>query len=500
MEKKTYSRHEFLRLGAMTAAGVTLAACAAAVPQTAAPAAPAAAAPAAAAPAAAAPAAAEVTLDIMALAEYQAPYSEIWNVFNSSHPGIKANVFSINEDTNAAYQAKVAGGYLAAIELTQEMQITFDKNNYDMAVDLSTVDFPWWDRWQFDVRNAWSDLHKLPGPRSLDVFQGYVLTWQWNDELMQQSGLDPQRDVKSWEDLTQWLAAGAEWAAKTDGVDWFYNQAWHNLVFSWYMDLIPMAFADGQRDRQVKCWLGQEKFNAPDSPYRHVYEFFADANANGVMPPSMWTRQWEGDMEASYIAGKSVMMLHGPWVWDKALAAGSDFAVNGHQAGMPTTPPAAGHSPWTQGALPPTIDGQWFIRAGNEKTEHWDKTQVAWSWFWSPEAVPMKAQAEGRWPLYTLDTPLDLKGPQYQAVLKEIGTSGGKWADTKWEQGQTGTNMASPYRNKGSRGAWDYEANGNNAVFADLLQGKIDVQGALDIAQSNWEASYTIPEEIMNAG
>ena len=49
MEKKTYSRHEFLRLGAMTAAGVTLAACAAAAPQPAAPAAPAAAAPAAAA-------------------------------------------------------------------------------------------------------------------------------------------------------------------------------------------------------------------------------------------------------------------------------------------------------------------------------------------------------------------------------------------------------------------------------------------------------------------
>ena len=205
-------------------------------------------------------------------------------------------------------------------------------------------------------------------------------------------------------------------------------------------------------------------------------------------------------MEASYIAGKSVMMLHGPWVWDKALAAGSDFAVNGHQAGLPITPPAEGQSPWMQGALPPNIDNQWFIRAGNEKTEHWDKTQTAWSWFWSPEAVPMKAQAEGRWPLYTLDTPLDLKGPQYQAVLKEIGTPGGKWADAKWEQGQTGNVMASPYRNKGSRGVWDWESNGNNAVFADLLQGKIDVQGALDIAQSNWEASFTIPAEIMNAG
>ena len=70
-----------------------------------------------------------------------------------------------------------------------------------------------------------------------------------------------------------------------------------------------------------------------------------------------------------------------------------------------------------QSALPPNIDNQWFIRTGNEDTAHWAQTQAAWSWFWSPEAVPAKAQAEGRWPLYDLDEPLDLKGPQFQAVL-----------------------------------------------------------------------------------
>ncbi len=93
--------------------------------------------------------------------------------------------------------------------------------------------------------------------------------------------------------------------------------------------------------RLMLAWV-KAKFNAEDSPYRHAYEFFKEANDEGWMPPSMWTRQWEGDMEASYIAGKSVMMMHGPWVWDKALAAGSDFAINGHQNGIPLTPPAEG--------------------------------------------------------------------------------------------------------------------------------------------------------------
>ena len=57
----------------------------------------------------------------------------------------------------------------------------------------------------------------------------------------------------------------------------------------------------------------------------------------------------------------------------------------------------------------------------------------------------------------------------------------------------TGNLAASPYRLKGSKGVWDWESNGNNEVMADLLQGKITVQEALDKAQANWEASYDIP-------
>lgn len=484
MDQNLISRREFLRVSALTAVGVAVAGCAtpAGAPVPAA---------ATQAPAAAAPEAAEVTLDIMSLAEYEAPYREIWNLFQSQNPGIKINVFSINEDTAAAHEAKVAGGYLPAIELTQEMQIFFDKSNYEMAVNLSEVPFEWWDRWGFDVRNAWADLHGLPGPRSLDFFQGFIMTWQYNKELMDKAGLDPQRDVKSWDDLKKWMDEGTAWAAATDEVDWFYNQAWHNWVFgNNYTDCIPLAFADGQRARQVDCWTGKAKFNAEDSPYRHYYEFFKEANDRGWIPPNMTTRQWEGDMEASYIAGKSVMMLHGPWVWDKALAAGSEFAVNNLQAGLPATPPAEGQGTWMQSALPPNIDNQWFIRAGNEGTAHWDQTVFAWNWFFSPEAVPLRAQAEGRVPLYKLDEPLDLQGPQYQQVLKQIGAPGATWEGVQFEQGLTGNVMAGPYRKKGSKGVWDWESNGNNEVMASVLSGQITVQEALDIAQKNWDESF----------
>ena len=485
------SRRDFLKVSAMTAFGMAAAGCAAA-PAAEAPAA----APVAEAPAAAAPSAEAVTLEVMSMAEYEAPYREIWNYFQSQNPDIKINVFSINEDTAAAHEAKVAGGYLPAIELTQEMQIFFDKSNYEMAVNLADVPFEWWDRWEFDVKNAWSDLHGLPGPRSLDIFQGFVMTWQYNKELMDQAGLDPQRDIKTWDDLKNWLDEGTAWAAATDGVDWFWNQAWHNWIFgNNYTDCMPLAFADGQRDRQVDCWLGRAQFNAEDSPYRYYYEFFKEANDKGWIPPGMTTRQWEGDMEASYIAGKSVMMLHGPWVWDKALAAGSDFAVNDMQSGLPATPPAEGQGTWMQSALPPNIDNQWFIRTGNETTPYWDQLVYAWNWFFSPEAIPMRAQAEGRVPLYQLDEPLDLQGPQFQQVLKEIGEPGGKWEGAQFEQAQTGNVLAGPYRKKGSKGVWDWEANGNNEVMANVLSGRITVQEALDIAQQNWDESFEgLPE------
>jgi ABC-type glycerol-3-phosphate transport system substrate-binding protein len=190
-------------------------------------------------------------------------------------------------------------------------------------------------------------------------------------------------------------------------------------------------------------------------------------------------------MEASYIAGKSVMMIHGPWVWDKAIAAGSTFT----QSGFPATPPADGGI-WLQGALPPTIDAQYFIRAGVPDLPEWPQINKAWNWFFSPKVIEMRAQAEGRVPLYTLDEPLDLKGPQFKYILRDINNPEGAFPTVEWEQDLTGIVLSGPYQVKGAKGVWDWQANGNNEVFKDLLTGKITVQDALDIAQRNWDESY----------
>lgn len=483
MRTKDMSRRDFLRISAIAAAGSTLAACGVA---TEAPPPPPAGATAVA-PTTAPPAGAPVTLDVMSLAEYEGSYREIWSVFENENPGIKINVFSINEDTAAAFEAKVAGGYLDHIELTQETQIFFKNDNYEMALNLGEIDFPWWDRFTFDAKNAWSNLFNLPGPRSLDWAQGYVMTWQYNGDLMAEAGLDPRTDVKSMEDLYKWMDEGTAWVKSSGKAEHFWNQAWHNWIFGVnYSECIPQGWSDGTRERMADCWLGKAKFNAEDSPYRHFYQFYLDAKNKGWITENMPQRLWEGDMEASYIGGKSVMMLHGPWVWDKASAAGSTFK----QDGIPATPPAEGMETWWQSALPPNIDNQWWMRAGVDKLPTWPQNLAAWNWFFGPSAIPMRAQAEGRFPLYNLDTPIDLKGLQFLAVCKYIEDAAGPWPNTKWEQAQTGNVLASPFRKKGAKGVFDWESNGNNQVFADLFAGKIDVKGALDVAQKNWEESY----------
>lgn len=487
MVKKTISRRDFLRVSALAAAGAALVSCG--PKATEAPVAPGEEKPGVdATEAPVAPPAEGVVLDIMALAEYQAPYQEIWNIYAGENPGITANVFAINEDTAAAYEAKVAGGYMAAIELTQEMQIFFDKNNYEMAMDLSTLEFDWWDRFTFDAKNAWSDLFGLPGPRSLDFMKGHYMSWQYNGDAMKEAGLDPRNDVRSYDDMVKWLNEGQAFVDASGGkYDAFWKQAWHNWIFgNNYSECFTNFFADGSADRRVACWKGEAKFNAEDSPYRHWFQFYLDAKDNGWVSADMPNLLWENDMEATYISGKTIMMVHGPWVWDKAAAAGSTF----EQVGLPATPPADMEA-WKQFALPVNIDNQWFLRAGVDKTATWANVQHAWNWFFSPEIIPLRCDAEGRMPLYTLDEPFETKGQQWQSVGKEIGVAGGAFGDkTEWDEGLTGLIMASPRKKKGSKGVFDWESNGLNVWFANLYSGKWTVQDCLDEAQKNYEESY----------
>ena len=126
MKTSKLTRRDFLRLSAMGAGGLALAACAAPPPPApaAAPAA-AAAVPPTAAPAptavpaatAAPPAAAEMVLTVVSdTPEYASQHQQIADQYTELHPNVKIDWVTHSEDGQAAYVAKTAAGYVPEME------------------------------------------------------------------------------------------------------------------------------------------------------------------------------------------------------------------------------------------------------------------------------------------------------------------------------------------------------------------------------------------------
>lgn len=417
---------------------------------------------------------------------------QVWDIFEAQNPGVKIDLFTLSNDQEAAYQARLAGGYLPAIDRSNKSTTGVDGTNYELFIDLSTIDFPYFDHWQYDVRNAWSELYGLPGPRTLDFFQGFIFSYLYHVDFMEEAGLDPRNEVKTWDDLKAFLDAGTEWVNSRDDIDFFLDVGYQRGIWGqWFPDLFPLAFADGARARQRDVWLGKEPFNGPDSPYRHYFEFMVEANEKGWLPPSSWTRDNGADTEASFIARKSVMLLHGPWNWGRAAAANPDSEL----LGFPSTPPASPDVEWKQYMTQLAINDGDCIRTGNEELDHWDVIKAAFFFWQSPDVVPLRALIQGRDILYTLDEPFVPDSLQYSGFSKEIGNPDGLWPNVTFETGTTGQLAASPYQKEGSVGAFAWEAGGLVQIMGDLLTGQTTVQEALDIVQENWEESYDIEKQ-----
>ena len=497
MSSNNLSRRDFLRLSALTAMGTALAGCAQPTPP-----------PATEAPAeeveeveptavpepteapAEAPAEAEaIVLEVSSSnPEYESAERQIWDLYEAENPNVKIEMFSVNEDTEAAFRAKLAGGYVPAI-VTQYAAHPerINKANYTMFVDLSTIDYPYWDSYTYDAEHAWPDTFNLPGPRSLQWSAGFVFTWMFHTDLMEASGLDPRNDVKTWDDLKDFLQAGTEWANGNPDVDFFWDQAWHPWCFGvCYSDLIPLAFPEGQRAIQNKCWTGELAWNAEESPYRSLPEFFKEAYDNGWIPENWWTREWETDMESSYIAKKSVMMLHGPWPWDKMLAADP----SAQQLGLPATPPAEGQDAWMQNMGPINYDSGFVLLEGVQELPEWEEIRKAFIWWNSPEVIKMRAEALGQVALVEFDEPLELAGPQWLGIVKEIAMPGGLWEDVQYPTEPVGSQLVAGNRKAGSTGVYDWESGANVEDWAALMTEEMTVQGFLDNCQARWEESY----------
>jgi hypothetical protein len=194
-------------------------------------------------------------------------------------------------------------------------------------------------------------------------------------------------------------------------------------------------------------------------------------------------------MEASYIGRKSVMLIHGPWIWDKMLAADP----TAKQLGLPLTPPAEGQTPWIQyvSRVDPTGWDGYAMLEGVQELPEWEAIKTAFYWWHSPDTVSKRANVVGRDVTYKLDEPLELTTPQWLGVVKEIDKPGGLWEDTRYVDPTAWGEIASgPYRVGGSPGVWDWESGAFAETLANLMTDKMSVQEVLDLAQANYDQSF----------
>lgn len=431
--------------------------------------------------------AADVTLDFVTdLAEYANAYSQLLQIFEAEHPGVRINLVTFNEDTEAAYLAKVAGGYLPAMEsVPGNSGRTIDGTNYKEFVDLSDIGFPYFDRWTYDVEHEWSNRYNLSGPRVVDPFKGIVVSFIYHRDILADVGWDPQRDVRTLDDLGTLLDDLNRYAELDKKIDLGWDRGWINgFNYMRYMNLVPVAYPDGTRERQYACWLGEAPFNASDSPYRHTFEYSKLALEKGWNPQGWWNREWEADQEANFISKRAAMVLHGPWMWDKALASNPELEL----LGFPF-PSVDGKQTILHQEAPSVASG-YGIRAGNEALDTWPLVKELFFWWHSPEVVRARAEIEGRDVAYRLDQPPRLESvPQWSGLLQYVGKD--FFSHVVMDDGPWGSQAADPYLVPGSTGVWDVGGSSFNPTFVDAISGKISVQDALDVAQANWERSYT---------
>ncbi|MFV1968414.1 MAG: ABC transporter substrate-binding protein [Pirellulaceae bacterium] len=426
-----------------------------------------------------------ITLDIEASQpEYQNAEEQIWDIFEAENPGVTVELFAVNEGQEEAYAARRAGGYSPAIEGNAGGGITFaTAENY---VDLLAVDTQWLDRWTYDVRTAQAEKLGTTGLRSLNVNSGFYMTWQYNKDLMDELGLDPRTTVVDQASLIQFLADGQALVDERDDIEFFWDEGWHNWVWGAnFIDVWPLAYADGQRvPYQQDSWQGKIDDPAAD-PYRYTFQWVKDVYDAGLMPEEFWLREWETDMEASYIAGNSVMMLHGPWTWDKMLAENPDA----NQEGIPATPPEIPGDPWVQSVSPPNVVGGFKIPIENVDKPEWELILKAFNFWNSPEIVLLRAQIQGVTVEYTLDEPLVLEGPQYTGIIQEF-QPGGFYEDVIIENRPTGQDLIAPFKNEDAGETWDWQW---VDTWAAVMNDEMTVDEAVLWMQEQRDADFTLP-------
>ncbi len=471
--KESVSRRNMLKLMGVGAASVGLAACAA----------PPAAAPEAAAPAAAAPAAEPVVLEVKSIQpEYSAQTKQILDVYKEKNPHVSFVITDVNEDTQAAYDARIAAGNPADMDC----QAACTKENYKQYMNLLEMpDFNWG---QFD-KGAKTAFESLYGVKDyvpfVNPYLGYFFTFLFYKDKMAEAGLDPKANVKSMDDLDKFLGDLKKFVDGSGGkYAYVFDTGWHPWV---YGTVFPSAMATamgGSKKQQQDLFVGKIKFTDLDAnPFVPFFKRYKEWYDKGYFPKKWWTRNWD-EFENGFIAQKSIITFHGPWIWDKTQAAN----------------PAAG-AQLDGFNFPASSDGKLYVTptatfafntnaaalySANKNKANAAEAKKLFMWWHTPEVIKMVSEAIGAASAVDLSSVggAALRHPQMTNVVQPT-IAGGK---LQYDGDFHGMDLAARYLKGGAENVM--ESDRTAAMYGDYLEGNITLEDLMKLYQARWDAAY----------
>ncbi|RVT86683.1 carbohydrate ABC transporter substrate-binding protein [Rhodobacteraceae bacterium CCMM004] len=407
--------------------------------------------------------------------EYFAQDRAIWDLYEEENPGVKIELFSINEDTEAAFQARVAAGDPPDIR-----GLTFPtRDNYKTYVNLLDIDFPNWDKANYDARTIFEQTHGVEGyAPAFNVQGGLFLNLIYYADEMEKAGLDP-KSIGSVDDLRALLEELKAHVDTRDDVNYVLDIGWHPRFWGrWLLEAWGVGMGATKEDFR-RLWTGEIAWtDQENNPMVPALELAKEFTEKGYFPENWWTRAWEQEYEASFITGKSIMAVHGPWLWNKVLAQNPDAELDGI-----FFPPNENGVVWQDAT---TADRGSALFAGNMDDPNFEAAKKAFYWWTSPEIVKLRAEAIGYLPAMDLTDQggVELQNPQYVKLVGPALDAG----EITFDNSLGGQAAAGPMQKSGT--PFVVEDNAMASEIGAYVSGETSLEELLELMQARWDQSY----------
>ena len=414
--------------------------------------------------------------------EYEAQEAEVWAMYEKENPNIKISLISVNETNRNAFSARVSAGDPPNIESSTQI---IDKNNYKLYSDLSKINYPYWDKINVDSKSLFKQETGIDYVPCLDLYGARDFTFVYYEDEMEKAGLNPKESVRSMEDLDKFLADAKAYLDKTGRADYVVDIGWHTLIISEYLTSLFSVAINGDLQSMRDLFMGKIRWDDLEkNPLVPVMEKWQEYTQKGYLPAHWPLRDWESEYEAGFIAKKSIMALHGPWIWAKVEAANPSAKLNGFPI-----PPKNGNNKVAATPVSGTIHGM-ALYSKFEGTPVFDEMVKAFNWVNSPEIVKLKADILGCYPPMDFSDVggYDMAHPQYQNVIKPLlNGEFGKWEHLLEPFGKS---VASRFKVDGMPDVLNDSSMAT--VFDKYLSGEMSLKEFMDMCQKRWDDGYKI--------